>query len=213
MPTAVSSLAGGGSTNVLDLVTEYLYFGKTHAQVKSLQQILNSSGYRVSLLGLGSPGFESTYFGPATLKALQTFQCRKLTLCSGVSSVTGYGATGPKTRALLNSLIATTTKRVVLSSVIITTSVKTVFTRALSVGSTGTDVKNLQIFLNSHGFVVTTSGTGSIGKESTYFGPATAAALAQFQQAYASDILIPAGLTKGTGFFGTATMKKINDMQ
>jgi hypothetical protein len=72
--------------------------------VKSLQQILNSLGFTLALTGPGSPGQETTKFGVLTLKALQKFQCAKLSVCSGTPSTTGYGNLGPKTKALLNSL-------------------------------------------------------------------------------------------------------------
>ncbi|MDQ5889574.1 MAG: hypothetical protein QG609_67, partial [Patescibacteria group bacterium] len=53
------------------------------------------------------------------------------------------------------------------------------FTRDLTIGSTGTDVMELQKFLNGKGFAVSASGAGSAGQESTYFGALTAAALAR----------------------------------
>jgi peptidoglycan hydrolase-like protein with peptidoglycan-binding domain len=56
-------------------------------------------------------------------------------------------------------------------------------TRNLTVGSTGDDVKSLQQFLNNNGYTVASSGVGSSGKETTYFGKATQAALAKFQSA------------------------------
>jgi len=43
-------------------------------------------------------------------------------------------------------------------------------------------VKELQIFLNSHGFTVSPSGAGSQGHETTYFGLKTVHALAVFQK-------------------------------
>jgi peptidoglycan hydrolase-like protein with peptidoglycan-binding domain len=63
-----------------------------------------------------------------------------------------------------------------------------VFTRILKLGSTGPDVKYLQIFLNDNGFTVSTTGIGSKGNESTYFGPATLKALIKYQDT-ASEIM------------------------
>jgi len=40
---------------------------------------------------------------------------------------------------------------------------------SLSVGSKGTNVKNLQIFLNSQGIVVAKTGAGSPGNETDSF--------------------------------------------
>jgi peptidoglycan hydrolase-like protein with peptidoglycan-binding domain len=68
-------------------------------------------------------------------------------------------------------------------------------TRDLALGSTGDDVKSLQQYLNDSGYSVAPSGVGSKGKETSYFGNATQAALKKFQTAN--------GITE-TGF-GTKT--------
>jgi hypothetical protein len=85
------------------------------------------------------------------------------------------------------------------------------FTRTLRQGMTGNDIKNLQIYLNSKGFAVSIKGAGSPGHETTFFGPATKAALIRFQEANEKFILKPLGLTYGTGFFGDSTMKFIRE--
>lgn len=72
-----------------------------------------------------------------------------------------------------------------------------VFTRDVSLGSTGADVWQLQLFLNAKGFPVASSGPGSPGNETTYFGLATQAALAKFQAA--------SGITPAAGYFGPKT--------
>jgi peptidoglycan hydrolase-like protein with peptidoglycan-binding domain len=84
------------------------------------------------------------------------------------------------------------------------------FSKNFNLGSRDTDVKKLQQYLNSHGFPVSSSGFGSRGQETTYFGEKTKAALVKFQEAYADFILKPYGLTKGTGFFGVKTREYIN---
>jgi hypothetical protein len=86
------------------------------------------------------------------------------------------------------------------------------FTRTLTLGSVGQDVKYLQIFLNDHDFTIALSGNGSSGHESNYFGPATKAALIRFQNKYATAILTPYGLMQGTGVFGTETRKEVNSL-
>jgi len=58
------------------------------------------------------------------------------------------------------------------------------FTKTLKQGSTGTEVKYLQIFLNSD----PDTAVGNAGKETTYFGSLTKAAVNKFQQKYASEI-------------------------
>ncbi|OHA44840.1 MAG: hypothetical protein A3G59_00365 [Candidatus Taylorbacteria bacterium RIFCSPLOWO2_12_FULL_47_20] len=81
------------------VITKWLILGVEDPQVKTLQKILNANGYTVSATGLGSTGNETTYFGTLTSSALKKFQCVALSVCSGSPASTGYGATGPKTRA------------------------------------------------------------------------------------------------------------------
>jgi hypothetical protein len=75
------------------------------------------------------------------------------------------------------------------------------FTRDLELGKTGDDVKALQQFLNIHGYVITASGPGSSGQETTRFGALTKAALIKFQLAN--------HITPAVGYFGPKTRQKI----
>jgi len=86
------------------------------------------------------------------------------------------------------------------------------FTRPLKLGLNNADIKLLQQFLNSHGFTVSQTGLGSRGQETTYFGLATFKALIRFQEAHRADILTPNGITKGTGYFGALSIKKVNEI-
>lgn len=63
------------------------------------------------------------------------------------------------------------------------------FKRALSVGTAGDDVKTLQQYLNAHGFTVSTTGPGSKGNETTFFGRGTKAALMKLQAAAGIDAI------------------------
>ncbi len=76
-------------------------------------------------------------------------------------------------------------------------STSTIFTRDLEMGAVGDDVKALQIYLNTHGFIIVESGPGSPGNETTKFGAYTQAALIKFQ--------IANGITPAAGYFGPKT--------
>lgn len=69
--------------------------------------------------------------------------------------------------------------------------------RDLEFGKTGNDIKQLQMFLNKYGFIVATKGPGSPGNETSYFGPATRAALIKFQKTY--------NIKPAAGYFGPIT--------
>ena len=81
------------------------------------------------------------------------------------------------------------------------------FTRPLSRGSVGEDVRNLQKFLNAEGFFVTNKG-----EETTLFGPKTIEALIRYQEKYRDRILTPNGLNAGTGILGPATIQFIRSL-
>ncbi len=85
-----------------------------------------------------------------------------------------------------------------------------VFTHNLSYRMVGSDVLKLQQYPNTHGFPVATAGPGSPWMETTRFGLLTYRALVKFQEAHAAEILIPAGLTQGSGYFGPATRAFVN---
>lgn len=80
------------------------------------------------------------------------------------------------------------------------------FTQSLTVGSTGTQVKYLQILLNSD----SATAVGNAGNETSYFGSMTKAAVIKFQTKYASEVLAPLGLTNPTGYWGASSRAKAN---
>ncbi len=79
------------------------------------------------------------------------------------------------------------------------------FTRNLKMGFRGEDVNALQQFLVGEGVYPEAMVTG-------YFGLKTRAAIIRFQEKYASEILTPVGLTRGTGFVGAVTRAKLNEL-
>lgn len=81
--------------------------------------------------------------------------------------------------------------------------------RGLDIGSTGEDVRTLQRVLNTNADTrVAASGVGSSGHETTYFGPATAAAVKKFQVKYG----IAASGDPGYGYVGPKTRAKLNQL-
>lgn len=127
----------------------------------------------------------------AILSLLQSFGADAATVSNVNSALRGQATTG--TAASTSSVCPYT------------------WSRNLTTGATGDDVMKLQKFLNSDSAtMVATSGAGSSGNESSYFGPATKAAVAKFQNKYASEVLTPLGLSAGTGYFGASSRVKAN---
>jgi peptidoglycan hydrolase-like protein with peptidoglycan-binding domain len=137
------------------------------------------------------------YFGSLTEAAVKKYQA--------AHSITMTGTVGPVTRTSLGGLTLAPTPVATPITPVKAPVVTGKFTRALTIGATGTDVKNLQIFLNTHGYPVSTSGAGSRFSETTTFGPATQRALAKFQ--LANKISPPAG------YFGVKTMAVVNSIK
>ena len=74
------------------------------------------------------------------------------------------------------------------------------FTRSLFLGVRDAQVKCLQQYLNGAGYTVAASGAGSVGSETTFFGPATKAAVAKWQAANA--------VSPAAGYFGAISRAK-----
>ena len=81
------------------------------------------------------------------------------------------------------------------------------FENNLYYGMKNEEVRCLQEFLRAQGEKIYPEGlvTG-------FFGPLTRAAVIRFQEKYASEILEPLGLSKGTGFVGPSTRDKLNQL-
>lgn len=77
----------------------------------------------------------------------------------------------------------------------------------LSYGLKDEKVRCLQEFLKNQG-----AGIYPEGLVTGYFGALTRTAVVRFQEKYASEILSPLGLFRGTGFVGQNTLAKINQL-
>lgn len=77
------------------LLTTNLYFGLRSKDVKTLQQYLNTHGFKIAETGPGSPGNETETFGKLTRDAVIRFQKAK-----GINPAVGY--VGPITRGIIN---------------------------------------------------------------------------------------------------------------
>jgi hypothetical protein len=82
--------------------------------------------------------------------------------------------------------------------------------RSLKLGMSGDDVRLLQQLLNQNDATrIAVSGPGSLGSETMYFGEKTKGAVIRFQQLYSQDVLLPVGLSSGSGYVGVWTRTKL----
>lgn len=200
-----------------DAFTLNLRLGDRGESVMRLQTVLNADPRtKVASSGPGSPGLETTYFGPLTKAAVIKFQEIYATeVLVPVGLTRGTGFFGPSSRAKMNALskvgMQSTTADTPSATTEDTTTPSIVFTINLTVGDEKLEVKRLQEALNADPRTrIASSGPGSPGFETTYFGTLTANAVTRFQELYASEILTPVGLSRGSGYFGPSTRAKMN---
>jgi len=158
---------------------------KVSISVVSIATVLSLSGAAAVLPTSVHGALTSTQVS-AIISLLQSFGADATTIANVQASLTGGTPVTPATP------VSSSVPASLLSS------------GDLTVGSTGAVVKDLQMFLNAAGYTVATSGAGSVGMESTYFGNATKAALAKFQVAM--------GISPATGYFGSITRAKLASM-
>lgn len=88
-----SNVANSGQTTNCSSFKQDLFFGDSGKAVKNLQEFLNGNGFPVANTGPGSPGQETTYFGPATMQAVKEYQrqfSNKILLPAGLGKASGY---------------------------------------------------------------------------------------------------------------------------
>lgn len=101
-PASVPKTTGAKPAGGFSQVMTSAGLGSSGVHVKSIQTMLNYAGFTVAASGAGSPGNETSYFGPLTRKAVQAFQLYHQIAKPGDS---GFGYVGPKTKAKLNALV------------------------------------------------------------------------------------------------------------
>lgn len=163
--TPVTTTGGGSSLSI----TRTLRQGMKGNDVKDLQTYLNSHGYNC-----GTPDGS---FGAKTKAAVILFQKAK--------GLTADGVVGPKTVNIMNEGASTveTAPAITTPPTTPSTTAPASTARILRLGMSGDDVKTLQVYLNTHGYVISETGVGSPGNETTYFGAKTKAAVILFQKA------------------------------
>lgn len=169
-----------------------LQFGSKGMEVVKLQEFLiakNVGGEAAKLAYAGATG----NFGAITQSALIEYQ-----LSMGIVPATGYY--GAATRVKVESSAPPTTTAPV--TVPLSPAVTTALTRNLYLGIGGEDVRALQKMLNAKGYTIASSGSGSTGNETTYFGPATLAAVVRYQNAK--------GITPAVGYVGSITRASLS---
>lgn len=168
-------------------ITRTLDVGAEGQDVSALQRVLKEKGY------FNYPDITG-FFGNATKAAVQSFQKVEGIVSTGSPDVTGFGRVGPQTLSALNRL----------PGVDAGISNTYTFTRDLSPGMEGDDVRELQRFLNRFGYLVSASGPGSLGNETTFFGQGTYTALIKFQ--------IASGIKPADGILNAITRLKISSV-
>jgi len=192
-PTAITVTA---------IFTKTLKKGMQNSDVKRLQQLLASD------VSIYPEGLTTGYFGQLTEKAIQRFQSKYNIVSSGTPQTTGYGLVGPKTRTKLQEVFGQTTISLT-KSVLGQQTTPIIFATPLFKGMSSLNVKYLQQVLNADiETQLASSGVGSRGNETNYFGSITEKAVQKFQEKY--------GIAKqgdlGYGYVGPKTRSQLNKL-
>ena len=150
------------------------------------------------------------YLGYGSDQTFTTSACPVSAPSGGSGMIVGSGPLAPSATSFFNytpprfQIIqpnGTVSYPAATSTASTTPPVSYAFLRNRQLNDAGPDILLLQKFLNAHGFIIATSGPGSPGQESGFFGKKTYQALQNFQKANN----LPA-----TGYFGPLTRALIN---
>lgn len=190
----LASLPNGSSVTGSSLPVGDLTLGSKGNEVVRLQQFLIQKNVGPAALRLAQAGATGS-FGPITQGALIEYQIR-------VNVTPSDGYYGFTTRAAVETNQGTGQPVLTVSPIATTSSIT--LTRNLYKGIVGEDVRTLQKFLNTHGYIISASGPGSLGSETNIFGNATEAAIIRFQ--------INNQIAPSVGYIGPLTRAKLNSL-
>jgi uncharacterized protein YjiK len=197
----VPGTPSSNSTSFSTVFTRNLAYGSRDAQVIELQTML------ARYADIYPEGTLSGWFGPATRRAVERFQIKHGIVKAGE---VGFGSVGPKTRLMLNQLFdAVRPDTSPTVSNVVPSNTTGSFTSPLKLGTEGSEVKLLQVILNSDKETqIASEGAGSHGQETERFGLLTQVAVKKFQIKYG----IAREGSPGYGSVGPATRKKLNEL-
>ncbi|MBI4093358.1 sulfatase-like hydrolase/transferase, partial [Candidatus Kaiserbacteria bacterium] len=176
------------------------------------QDVIELQNFLIAQGDLGA-GNDTGFYGSLTQLGVQSFQRRNGIVSSGSPATTGYGAVGPRTRAVISAVCAAgaltgttgnnardvedywTPERMQSAQPMNLGVVQNSLTcpnlyRTLSFSARGNDVAELQRFLIAKGFL-------SAGNDSGYFGPLTEATVKKFQ---CNQNIVCVGTPSTTGY-------------
>ncbi len=212
-PTVTTPTVTPVAISVAPVFTSTMKKGMSSADIKRLQQLLNSdSDTRIAASGVGSPGKETNYYGSLTEAAVKKFQAKYGLASSGTPETTGYGLVGPATRAKLFTVFSAGVTPVAPSIATpspVASAVSPVFSTGMSRGMSSTNIKRLQQLLNSDPDTsIAASGVGSVGSETEFFGSLTEKAVQKFQVKYG----VASSGDVGYGYVGPKTRAKLQEV-
>ena len=130
-------------------------------------------------------------------------------LASTVAGTDGTGLTTTSTSTLSTNTTSLSTAKSVISGI----PDNFTFTMDMYKGVRNEQVRMLQTLLNADSrTVVTSTGAGSAGNETVYFGNATEDAVIRFQEIYKKIILVPIGDDNPTGIIGSRSRSVLNQI-
>ena len=188
--STVRGFAWGTTPTYTSTTTESGTFGISNFST-TISPLSCGNTYHYVVYAINSTGITTTADSVVTTTA-----CSSASYAGGSISTADLSkilTPGTSTTAYLNSRTP--------QSVIVATISEGLFKNTFGVLYTDQEVKKLQMYLNSKGYTLASSGPGSAGQETTYFGIRTKTALMRFQKDH--------GIT-ATGYFGPITSAYIN---